>query len=212
MTTLKRGSRGELVKRVQKALCLIPDGIFGPITEEAVIAFQREHGLKADGIVGLATMARLLKLRKSRRNITEIIIHCTATPEGKEYTVASIRAMHLRRGFSDIGYHYVIGRHGELWTGRDVDIQGAHCSDGGGNIGSIGICYIGGLERRKAGIPYSKLKAKDTRTLAQKAFLLSLLMDLRKIYPQAKILGHRDLDTHGKECPSFDAKTEYRQI
>ena len=111
MTTLKQGSRGELVKQVQKALCLIPDGIFGAITEEAVIAFQREHGLKADGIVGLATMERLLKLRRSRRTITEIIIHCTATPEGKDFTVDDIRRWHTTpaseggRGWSDIGYH-----------------------------------------------------------------------------------------------------------
>ena len=220
MELYKRGSRGEVVKQIQKALCGagyhvgVIDGNYGIMTEDAVKRFQLANRLKSDGVVGPATLALLIpfRLKKSKRKIDKIIIHCSATPEGENYTVDQIRADHKKQGWSDIGYHYVIGRHGELWTGRDVDIQGAHCLDGDGNIGSIGICYIGGLEQRKAGIPYSKLKAKDTRTLAQKASLLSLLMDLRKIYPQAKILGHRDLDTHGKECPSFDAKTEYRQI
>ena len=90
-------------------------------------------------------------------------------------------------------------------NGRDVDIQGAHCADNGGNINSIGICYIGGCAR-------DGKTPKDTRTDAQKLALLNLLLDLKKLYPHAVILGHRDLDEHGKLCPSFDAKKEYRLL
>ena len=99
MELLKRGSRGELVKQVQRALGLLDDGIFGRLTEEAVRDYQRENGLTVDGIVGPATIGKLLAVRagqvtgikRSTRKITEIIVHCTATPAGKDYTVDDIR-------------------------------------------------------------------------------------------------------------------------
>lgn len=228
-TIYKLGSRGEVVKQIQKALHLVPDGVFGPLTQEALVTWQREHGLTPDGLAGPATLARLLptvaknvlQMKKSRRTITDIVIHCTASREGQAMTVEQIRAEHKKNGWSDIGYHYVIGLNGERWNGRDVDLVGAHVS--GHNAHSIGIAYVGGLENRP-GVPYNKLKAKDTRTEKQKSALLSLLVDLRKLYPKAKISGHRDFspDKNGngivepqewiKSCPSFDAKTEYRRI
>ncbi len=218
------GSRGEMVKQIQTALKVYPDGIFGPLTQEAVVAFQKRSGLKPDGIVGPATLAKLItqRVKKSKRMIKEIIVHCTATLEGKNVTVEQIRTDHMRnRGFSDIGYHYVIYRDGSIHNGRDVEKAGAHCT--GHNTYSIGVAYVGGVEN-KPGVPYTKQRGKDTRTLAQKAALLSLLIDLRKLYPHAKIIGHRDTspDKNGngtvepcewiKECPSFDAKTEYRNV
>lgn len=208
----KRGSRGEVVKQIQKALNLYPDGIFGVLTEEAVKEFQANNKLTADGIVGPATLAKLLpfRIKKSRRRITELIVHCSATPEGMDYTVAEIRRDHIRQGWSDIGYHYVIDRYGNVYNGRDVDIIGAHCATGNHNQHSIGICYIGGLENRQ-GVPYNKLKAKDTRTEEQKNALLTLLIDLKKLYPEAKIYGHHDFEPH-KDCPSFNAKEEYRRL
>lgn len=213
----KRGSRGEVVKQIQKALKLYPDGIFGVLTEERVKEFQRGHGLKPDGIVGPATLAKLIpvRLKRSKRKINEIIVHCTATPEGRECSVSEIRRWHKQRGFSDIGYHYVVHLDGELEEGRDVDISGAHCS--GHNSHSIGVVYVGGLTS-------DGKKAKDTRTLNQKAALLSLLYELRKLYPNALILGHRDTspDENGngvvepfewiKSCPCYDAMSEYRNV
>lgn len=205
MYLYKLGSRGEVVKQIQKALKLYTDGIYGVNTEEAVKAFQRDHGLTADGIVGPATLAKLIptRLKKSKRQITDIIIHCSATPEGKDYTVQDIRRWHKQQGWSDIGYHYVIYRNGHVEPGRDVNVAGAHCE--GHNAKTIGVCYIGGVSK-------DGKTAKDTRTLAQKAALLSLLTDLKMMYPQARIVGHRDYDTKGKACPSFDAKTEYKKI
>lgn len=213
MTLYKRGSRGEVVRQIQKALCGagyhvgVIDGIFGLMTEEAVMMFQQAKGLSVDGIVGPATLAKLIpnRFKKSKRMITKIIIHCSATPEGKDFTVDDIRRWHKQQGWSDIGYHYVVYRNGDVVNGRDIDIQGAHCADNGGNINSIGICYIGGCAK-------DGKTPKDTRTDAQKVALLNLLLDLRKMYPHAVILGHRDLDEHGKLCPSFDAKKEYRLL
>ena len=229
MTLYKKGSLGEVVKQIQKALygagfptgCI--DGIYGQMTRDAVAQFQIKKGLKADGIVGPATLALLFpqRLKKSHRTIKEIIVHCTATPEGQDVSIESIRRDHKAQGWGDIGYHYVINRKGEVLNGRDVEYAGVHCK--GHNQYSIGVAYIGGLEN-KPGVPYSKQKPKDTRTLKQKAALLNLLTELRKLYPYAKIIGHRDTspDLNGngivepcefvKACPSFDAKTEYRGI
>lgn len=212
MMTYKKGDKGEIVKQIQRALHLLPDGIFGKITEEAVRAFQSENGLKVDGIVGPATLAKLgiavaTGMKKSKRTITEIIVHCTATAEGKDYTVDDIRQWHTAkppqgRGWSDIGYHYVIDRKGHILPGRDVDIIGAHCE--GHNAHSIGVVYIGGVSALNG-------KPKDTRTLAQKAGLIRCLTELKSLYPQAKIYGHCDF-TKSKPCPCFDAKTEYASI
>ena len=204
--TLTKGMNGLHVQGLQELLHIYPDGKFGPLTEEAVKELQTAHGLVADGIVGERTWAALKsaekgELKKSTRTINEIIVHCSATPEGKDYTLDTIRQWHLQRGFSDIGYHYVIHPDGLVEEGRDVNIAGAHCS--GHNSKSIGICYIGGMTA-------DNKKAKDTRTSEQRTMLLWLLMKMRKLYPSAKIHGHRDFAA--KDCPSFDATEEYKNI
>lgn len=198
---IKKGSRGEKVKELQTLLHLQVDGIFGPLTEEAVKQFQRDNGLVADGIVGQKTWEKLLGYKKSKRNITEIIVHCSATPEGKDYTVADITKWHLQRGFTTIGYHYVIYRDGSIHKGRDVDISGGHCT--GHNYCSIGVCYIGGVAS-------DGKTPKDTRTKEQKESLLKLLKELKTLYPKATIHGHREFAN--KACPSFDAKSEYSSL
>ena len=104
----------------------------------------------------------------------------------------------------------MIYRDGTIADGRDVDLIGAHCSKGGHNLHSIGVCYIGGVENKK-GVPAAKQKAKDTRTEEQRSALLSLLYELKKHYPNAGIYGHHDFDK-GKDCPSFDAQNEYRRL
>ena len=201
-TILKKGSRGADVKVLQRYLHLYEDGIFGSLTEEAVREFQKANGLPADGIVGDETWNKLKSttLIKSKRRINEIIIHCSATKEGQNFTVSDIRKWHLARGFSEIGYHYIVYLDGSIHTGRNVDISGAHCTNH--NSHSIGVCYIGGLD--KLGKP------KDTRTDRQKTALLRILSLLKGLYPNAKIYGHCNFAN--KACPCFDAKKEYSSI
>ena len=197
---LKLGSRGNEVKVLQEKLNLKADGIFGPLTEEAVKDFQRSNGLEVDGIVGANTLSKL-NLSVNKRTIKELIVHCSATPEGKDYSVDTIRQWHLQRGFSDIGYHYVIYRDGSIHIGRDESIIGAHCT--GHNTNSIGVCYIGGCAS-------DGKTPKDTRTTEQKQSLVKLLKELKTKYPKASIHGHRDFSS--KACPSFDATKEYSSI
>ena len=153
------------------------------------------------GIVGPATLALLIptRLKKSSRTITEIIIHCTATPEGREVKMSEIRQWHKARGFSDVGYHYVIHLDGTVEPGRDVDLVGAHCT--GHNAHSIGVCYVGGMDAQNK-------NPKDTRTLKQKDALRTLVNFLKEIYTRATVHGHRDFAN--KACPCFDAKSEYK--
>lgn len=197
---LKLGSRGNEVKALQEKLNLKVDGIFGSLTEEAVKDFQRSNGLEVDGIVGANTLSKL-NLSVNKRNIKELIVHCSATPEGKDYSVDTIRQWHLQRGFSDIGYHYVIYRDGSIHRGRDESIIGAHCT--GHNTNSIGVCYVGGCAS-------DGKTPKDTRTTEQKRSLVKLLKELKTKYPQASIHGHRDFAA--KACPSFDATKEYSSL
>lgn len=134
------------------------------------------------------------------RKINLIIIHCTATIEGRDYTVSTIDSWHRQRGFDCIGYHYVIYRDGSVHIGRSLFKVGAHCK--GHNANSIGVCYVGGVG--KDGNP------KDTRTPQQRDALVNLLMRLKRQFPNAVIRGHRDFAA--KACPSFDATTEYADI
>lgn len=212
MTTIKNGSRGQEVKILQQKLNISADGIFGPITEAAVKAFQKIRGLTADGIVGQRTWTAL---GISDRIITEIIVHCEATPEGEEFSRSTLETCHRARNFSayiydgqieHIGYHYVIHLDGSIEPCRPESIVGCHCS--GHNSQSIGVSYVGGCPPRS--VKDWNKKAKDTRTLVQKAALLKLLKELKAKYPMAKIYGHNDFAN--KSCPCFDAKTEYQNL
>ncbi len=192
MQTLRLGSRGQDVRILQQALALHVDGIFGPVTEEAVKFFQTRKSLVADGIVGPNTWA-VLDIGQSRRSISKIILHCTATPEGRDFSVEQVRQWHLARGFSDIGYHYLVGRDGTIYAGRPESVVGAHCT--GQNTCSIGVCYVGGEESDGSHRP------KDTRTPAQKKALRELVDSLLKEYPGATVHGHYEFAN--KACPSF---------
>ena len=200
---IKQGDRGKAVELIQDRLCIKADGIFGEKTKLQLQQWQRVHGMTADGVFGEKTMLSMFgfKLEKSTRTITEIIVHCTATPEGKDFTVHDIRRWHQAQGWPDIGYHYVVYRDGTIHDGRSVHLRGIHCS--GHNSYSVGLVYVGGVTT-------DGKTPKDTRTLAQKAALIILLTFLRQLYPKAKIYGHRDFAN--KACPSFDAKKEYSNI
>ena len=154
--------------------------------------------------------------------IDAIVVHCSATRAGQDIGKSEINRMHVARGFNCIGYNFVVRIDGTVETGRSLQIDGAHCNSKGFsgvsyNKHSIGICYIGGLD--KSG------KAADTRTDAQKNALRELIAKLVKEYPDIKeILGHRDtspdLDGDGivepnewiKICPCFDAASEYKDL
>ena len=161
--------------------------------------------------------------------IDSIVVHCSATRAGLDIGKKEITQMHLQRGFSTIGYNYVIRLDGTVEVGRSLTIDGAHCNSKGFsgvsyNKHSIGICYIGGLDAHG--------KAADTRTPEQKKALAKLIKELCMKYQIVEVVGHRDtspdldgdtspdLDGDGvvepcewtKMCPCFDAVSEYKDL
>lgn len=137
------------------------------------------------------------------RKINKIIIHCSATREGEDISAAVIDRWHRDRGWSGIGYHYVVSLNGNIEYGRPIDKQGAHVKNH--NKGSIGICYIGGVESERDS--NGKWIAKDTRTLEQKESLLDLIKTLKRLNPEATVHGHNEFAA--KACPCFNVKEEY---
>lgn len=131
------------------------------------------------------------------RYINEIIIHCSATKEGLDFNVNDLRRWHKAQGWKDVGYHFVITRDGTIEQGRPLEEIGSHTK--GHNAHSIGIVYIGGLDKNG--------KTKDTRTIQQKAALCDLLNKLCKKFPDATIHGHNEFAA--KSCPCFDVQKEY---
>lgn len=128
------------------------------------------------------------------REIKEIIIHCSATPQVRDITATDIDRWHKERGYNSIGYHYVIRIDGSIELGRGEATVGAHCI--GHNTNSIGVCYIGGCD--------TAMRPKDTRTAAQNTSLLSLVKRLSAKYPSASIHGHNEFAN--KACPAFDVQ------
>lgn len=135
------------------------------------------------------------------RPITLIIVHCSANKAGSALRMADIDRYHRSLGWIGCGYHYVIPTDGTVEPGRSEEMVGAHCKRH--NRYSIGVCYIGGLS--------ADGKPTDTRTEAQRTALRSLLEQLHRRYPNALIVGHRELDPQ-KACPCFDAVREYRDL
>lgn len=131
------------------------------------------------------------------RLLDTIIIHCSDTYESMDIGVKEIRQWHIDRGFNDIGYHYVIRRNGVLEEGRPLRIVGAHAIRH--NFGSIGICLVGG-------------KPEANFTAEQWVALDTLVATLIKDYDIDKVIGHRDVDLHGKTCPNFNVKAHYAGV
>lgn len=131
------------------------------------------------------------------RQINELIWHCTATPEGREVTVETIRQWHKQRGWADIGYHKVVHLDGSVSEGRPESQVGAHVA--GRNTGTIGYVYVGGVAS-------DGKTPKDTRTDAQKKSMLALTRAAIAKYGLKKVSGHNQYAA--KACPSFDVRKD----
>ena len=136
------------------------------------------------------------------RQVNEIILHCSATREGKAFTLADIDRWHRERGWKGCGYHYVVGLDGVVEEGRSMEEAGAHCA--GRNSSSIGICYIGGCDLVG--------KAKDTRTEEQKAAMVKLVRRLMDKYGIGieKVRCHNEFAA--KACPSFSIEKFRKEL
>lgn len=160
------------------------------------------------------------------KDVLWIVIHCSYTKASQKVTVEDLDIWHQAKGWACCGYHWVIYQDGSIHSGRAEKFAGAHVLHY--NQHAIGVCYIGGMD--DCG------RDADTRTPEQKAALWFLLKELKQAYPQARIVGHRDMPKQrlpielvqdwlsrddirqsqfsrvAKTCPLFDARTEYASL
>lgn len=139
--------------------------------------------------------------------VEHIIIHCSATKASQNIGAAEIRRWHTDpppkgNGWTDIGYHYVIRRDGDLDYGRNLATPGAHAKPW--NHNSIGICMVGGIA--DDGAP------EDNFTPEQWKSLEALVRRLTTAYRVSDVIGHRDVPGVTKACPSFDAKAWWAKV
>lgn len=198
------------IKGFQKDYGLVVDGIAGKQTRAALKQAETapkskkpepdKSAIQKPAPIGNAPIsgakappnAASLKLLDTARPIKELIWHCSATREGQDFTVEDIRSWHKQRGWSDIGYHYVVYRDGRIMAGRPIGQIGAHVE--GHNTGTVGCCYVGGVNAENT-------RPKDTRTPAQIASMLWLTEQLVKKFPIKLVTGHNIYAN--KACPSF---------
>lgn len=121
------------------------------------------------------------------RKIKSIVLHVSDSPDDLDIGAKEIREWHIDRGWSDIGYHYVIRIDGTVEKGRDLDRPGAHAK--GHNIDSIGICWVG----------RDKISNYAFASLTQ---LLLKLLDKHNLSCQ-NILGHYEINPK-KTCPNIE--------
>jgi len=209
MKLIQRGSQGTEVKKWQRFLndndhdCGKIDGKFGGRTQAETIEWQRESGLVADGIVGKLSVQKaetqgFEKQQSYTREVNELIIHITASNDNA--TVEDIRAGHIARGFSDIGYHYLIDGEGDCHPGRDEDVIGAHCA--GYNVGTIALAYIARGDDHKPNAPFGEFMTEK-----QKAGLIAKAREIikRRNLTKHDVSGHNNYNL-GKACPCFQVK------
>ena len=153
-------------------------------------------------------------LRHNNCKIDTIVIHCTATPPGREVSRAELDRWHKAERFEPYtdktgqvtyaGYHLLVHLDGSYERLRPDEHRGQHCKQENMNNRAVAVCYVGGVDNNN--------QPCDTRTEAQKRTLLTLVRTLKARYPNAQIIGHRDIKGVAKACPSFDAKREYKGI
>ena len=139
--------------------------------------------------------------RNTQRELTRLVVHHTDTYENMDTSVEDIDDWHKQRGWSEIGYHFVIRRDGRIQVGRDIEKTGAHARAGGFNRKSVGIAFVGGKvgSSRRGGNQRSKTTFTDKQWEAFDRFL----SDWHRVFPNSQILGHNDTDrTHTD--PEFD--------
>ena len=134
------------------------------------------------------------------QDVKWLVVHCSASRCNRPFTVERLIETGRQR-FGQPSYHYYVRRNGNVVPILPESVQGVHAV--GYNHCSIAVCYEGGLDENG--------NAADTRTELQKASLYELLKQLRRDYPQARIIGHRELPHVAKDCPCFST-SEYADL
>lgn len=148
------------------------------------------------------------------KSIQYLVIHCTATPEGREVSADEIRRWHTApppagRGWKQVGYTDMVHLDGRVErlvnNNEDTNVDPWEVTNGAAGYNSVSrhIVYVGGCDKEG--------KPKDTRTAEQREALKRYVEDFHARFPQIRIVGHHELNP-GKACPSFDVGKWLREI
>lgn len=151
----------------------------------------------------------------SRKQLLYLVLHCTATPEGREVSSSEIRHWHTDpepkgRGWKQVGYTDMIHLDGNVErlvnNNEDAWVDPWEITNGAKGYNSVSrhVVYVGGVDAN------NRKKAKDTRTAAQKEALKKYVLDFHKKFPRVKIIGHYQVAN--KACPSFDVPKWLKEI
>ena len=138
---------------------------------------------------------------KELKSVRYIVVHCTATRCNKPFSVEKLINCGVGK-YGQCSYHYYVRLDGTVVPLLPESVQGVHAR--GYNSCSLGVVYEGGVDENG--------KNKDTRTAEQKHTLYALLKELTCSYPDARIIGHRELPHVAKDCPCFLASKEYADL
>lgn len=143
-----------------------------------------------------------------------LVIHCTATPEGREVSAADIRRWHTSpvsaggRGWKQVGYTDLVHLDGTVErlvdNNEDAWVDNWEITNGAAGYNSVSrhVVYAGGCDR--------SMKPKDTRTAAQRTALERYAKDFHRRFPDVRIVGHNELAA--KACPGFDVQAWLESI
>lgn len=127
-------------------------------------------------------------------HIRYLVVHCSDSADDHFLSATDIHQMHLGFGWDGAGYHKIIERDGVIQQGRPIYWQGAHVQ--GQNHRSLGVCLVG----------------RNQFTSHQMAALEQVLLEWLALFPQAEIVGHRDIQETSKTCPNFDVREWWKKV
>lgn len=149
------------------------------------------------------------------KKLQYLVIHCTATPEGREVSAADIKRWHTSappagRGWKQVGYTDLFHLDGTVErlvkNNEDAQVDPWEITNGAAGYNSISrhIVYAGGVDADNI------KKAEDTRTPEQREAMRRYVLDFHRKHPTVKIVGHYQLAN--KACPSFDVSAWLESI
>ena len=173
------------------------------VTGGGTTTYRRQKPLY--GFTYVSSMEELeAELRSVTRDITEVVVHWSATFLDQDIGAEEIHEWHTQRGFSGCGYHYVIRKDGRIQRGRPISKRGSHAKDNRHNLFSVGICFVGGYNCLSGTPNRDRYVGSESINEEQMKTFDQFMKSFYDVFPGSQAWGHVDTDNKGKQDPGFD--------